>query len=278
MKPNHFPLRYVYKSGIMIFMLVCAFSIQSTGQQLRKLQNDYYTYGEKITYRVFYDAFLTGKVVAGEASLEIKPDPVMISGRPSMHVVGLGRTKGVFNLFFKVVNRYETFIDQEAIAPFLFIRRVNEGGYIINQDVTFNQFQNIARSNKATVKTPPYIQDIISAFYYARTIDFKDAKIGDVFPVDFFLDDSVYVTRIQYAGREIIHTKLGTFSTHKFKPMVLKGTVFSQPYPMTVWISDDKNRVPLLVESGILVGSVKMELIDYTGLKNPMESKIERKR
>ncbi len=269
--------KYVLRNSLRLFLIslfICV-SIVSQAQNLRKVFNESYTYGEKISYRVYYDAILTGKVIAGEASLEIKADPVVISGRPSMHVVGIGRTKGVFNLFYRVNDRYETFIDQEAIAPFLFIRRVNEGGYIINQDVTFNQFQNFARSNKATVQTPPYIQDIISSFYYARTIDFKNAKAGDEFPVEFLLDDTVFVTKILYEGPEVINTVLGTFKTHKFKPMVLTGEVFSQPYPMTVWISDDKNKVPLMVESGIIVGSVKMELINYNGLKNPVSSKIE---
>ncbi len=244
-------------------------------QKLRKVDNKAFERGEKIVYRVYYDSWLLSDVTAGIASLEIDEEYTEIAGRNSMHVVGLGNTKGLFNLFFKVVNRYETYIDAEAIAPLLFIRRINEGGFVKNQDVAFNHFKNLAKSNTATVEIPPYVQDIISAFYYARTYDFTDAKVGDKYDVTFFLDDSVYVSTIIYDGKEVVKTGLGKFNTLRFKPMVLEGTVFSQPYPMTLWISDDENKIPVKLKSGILVGSVKMELIDYRGLKNPMESGID---
>ncbi len=266
------------KINVMKTLFVFLISILSTAylcaQELRTVKNNAYTYGEKLEYRVFYDSFLTGNVTAGIASLEIQKDPAVIANRNTMHVVGLGRTRGLFNLFFRVVNRYETYIDEQAIAPLLFIRRINEGGYIKNQDVTFNQFTNTAHSNTATVNVVEYVQDIISAFYYARSYDASKLKVGDEIPINFFLDDTVYVTKIVYEGKENITTRLGTFRCMRFKPMVLTGNVFSQPYPMTLWISDDENKIPVLAESGILVGSVKMELIRFSGLRNPVTSRI----
>lgn len=247
-------------------------------QQLRKQPNHAFARGEKITYRVFYDSFLTGNVLAGEASLEIRPGNEVIAGRNTMNIVGLGRSKGAFNMFFRVVNRYETYLDEEAIVPLLFIRRINEGGYRKSQDVMFNQLENIAISNTATVKVVPNVQDIISAFYYLRTYDFKNAKVGDEYSVNFFLDDSVYVSKVIFDGRERVNTRIGTFNTLRFKPMVLTGEVFSQPYPMTLWITDDENKIPVLAQSGIIVGSVKMELTDYKGLKNPVTSRVDRPR
>jgi len=260
----------------IFFSLIC---ISIAGyvfpQELRTLKNEAFGRGERIEYRVFYDSFLTGNVTAGIASLEIQKEDKIIANRSTMHVVGLGRTRGIFNLFFKVVNRYETYIDEKAIAPLLFIRRINEGGYVKNQDVTFNQFTNKAISNTATVDVVEYVQDIISAFYYARTMDAENLKIGDEIPINFFLDDSVYVTKIIFEGRENVNTRMGTFRCLRFKPMVLTGTIFSQPYPMTLWISDDKNKIPILAESGILVGSVKFELIKYSGLRNPLSSRLK---
>ena len=258
-------------SAIPIFFLVAPVS----GQDLRKIENNAFQRGEKITYRVFYDSYLTGNVHAGEASLEIRKDNEIIGGRNTMNVVGLGRTKGAFNFFFRVVNRYETYIDEDAILPLLFIRRINEGGYRKSQDVMFNQRENIAISNTATVPVIENVQDLISSFYYLRTYDYTDAKEGDVYDVSFFLDDTVYVSRVMFDGREEVTTRVGRFKTLRFKPQVLTGDVFSQPYPMTLWISDDKNKIPILAQSGIIVGSVKMELTGYEGLKNPLSSKIE---
>ena len=257
----------------VLFSMFCLIKIINC-QDLRVINNEAYQRGEKIIYKVFYDSFVTGHVNAGEASLEIEKEDKIIANRSTMHVIGLGKTKGLFNFFFKVTDRYETYIDEKAIAPLLFIRRVNEGNYKKSQDVTFNHFKKIAISNTKTSNVTAYIQDIISTFYYARTLDVKNVKIGDEFPINFFLDDSVYTTKIVFDGRENIKTDLGTFKCLRFKPMVLSGSIFSQPYPMTLWVSDDKNHVPILAESGILVGSVKMELTKYSGLKNPLSSQI----
>lgn len=262
-----------------MFLSGCVLMIQAhsrplAAQQLRTVENTAYGRGEKLSYRVVYNSRFTGNVYAGDASLEIQPANMMIGGRPSMHIVGLGSTRGLFNLFFHVDNRYETYIDEQTIAPLMFIRRIKEGSYRKHQTVSFDQRNNIATSNTATVEVVPYVQDIISAFFYARTLDISKAKPGDTFPVDFFLDDSVYVTQIEYDGREQITTREGTFNTLRFKPMVLTGKVFSQPYPMTLWISDDKNRIPVLIESGLKVGSIRMELSEYEGLRNPLYSRI----
>jgi hypothetical protein len=262
--------------SIILFFIILPFHVGYTqSKELRLIENTAFQRGEKITYRVFYDSYLTGNVLAGEASLEIRKSNEVIAGRNTMNVIGLGRSRGAFNYFFKVVNRYETYIDQESIAPLLFIRRINEGGYKKSQDVMFNQYDNIAISNTATVETVPYVQDIISAFYYLRTYDFSNAREGDAYSVQFFLDDQVYSTRVIFDGRETVSTRIGSFRTLRFKPEVLTGEVFSQPYPMTLWISDDENKIPILAQSGIIVGSVKMELTSYKGLKNPQTSRIK---
>ena len=266
--------KYIVTTFLLYFVVGAFVANASHGQELRKIENTAFHRGEKITYRVFYDSYLTGNVNAGIASLEIKPDNEVIAGRNTMNVVGIGRTRGAFNFFFRVVNRYETFLDEEAIVPLLFIRRINEGGYRKSQDVVFNQFENIAISNTATVPVIPNVQDIISAFYYLRTYNYDDAKVGDIFDVSFFLDDSVYVSRVVFDGRENVNTRIGTFRTLRFRPQVLTGDVFSQPYPMTLWISDDKNKIPVMIQSGIVVGSIKMELTEFSGLKNPVSSRV----
>ncbi len=260
--------------SLLFLLIITSAPILAQNQNLRTLENNAFQRGEKITFRVFYDSYLTGNVNAGIASLEIRESNEVIGGRNTMNVVGLGNTRGAFNFFFRVVNRYETYIDEEAIVPLLFIRRINEGGYRKSQDVMFNQYENLAISNTATVPVVENVQDIISAFYYLRTYNFDNAQKGDVYDVNFFLDDTVYVSRVVFDGREEITTSIGRFRTLRFKPQALIGDVFSQPYPMTLWISDDENKIPVLAQSGIIVGSVKMELMKYEGLKNPMTSRI----
>jgi len=267
------------KSNILLISVIF-FSI-SVSAQLRQIDNKAFQKGEKLLYKVYYDSFVTGEVIAGECEFEIQKDTRVIAKRNTMHIIVKGVTKGAFNLFYKVRDRYETFLDEEAIVPWLFIRRVDEGGYIIEQDVNFNhynnttQFKNLKKKTSNTSSIPPHTQDILSSIYYMRTIDFTDAKEGDSYPVTFTLDDTVYTTKVFYMGKETLKTSMGTFNTFKVKPMVLTGNVFKDPFPMMLWVTDDENKIPVFAKSQILVGSIKMELISYKGLRNPMKSKIK---
>lgn len=269
------------KTKILIGIFALYYGTIVYSQDFRKINNKAFKPGERIKYRAFYDAVLTGEVNAGIAELEIKKDPVVIQGRKTWHVVGIGKSIGAFNFFFRVVDRYETYLDEQAILPWIFIRRVDEGGYIIKHDVIFDRYRNkvffedkkTGRKNELDV--PADVHDIISAFYYARTIDFSNAKEGDEFSVPFVLDDTLYQSKIHYLGKERITIPLGTFNCIKFKPMMLIGSVFKEPYPMVIWISDDENKIPIKAQSGILVGTVKMELIEYENLANPLKSKVK---
>jgi hypothetical protein len=172
-----------------------------------------------------------------------------------------------------VRDRYESYIDKSALVPWIFIRRIDEGGYVKNQDVSFNHFNNTATSNKLTIPVPENVQDLVSAFYYARTLDFNHAKIGDVFPINAYLDDEVFAMNIKFVGKEKIKTRFGTFNCIKFRPVVLQGRVFKEEEDMTVWVSDDDNRIIIRAEAKILVGSIKMDLKGYSGLANTLTSK-----
>ena len=264
---------------MFVTLLVSTFQLlPSFGQEMRVLSNTAFGPGERLFFRAYYSSALTGNVLAGDATLEIQPHLETMNNREVMRVIGTMHTRGVFSLFFRVNNRFESFLDNAAIAPLFFIRRIQEGSFRKNQDVRFNHSERVAVSNTATVAIPPYVQDLISVFYFSRTLPLNNPQIGDEFAVDFFLDDSVYVTRIVFDGYERITTRLGTFNTMRFKPMVLTGNIFSQPYPMTLWISNDRNRIPVRIQTGLTVGNLKLELSEYSGLRNPVTSKSARQR
>jgi len=178
-------------------------------------------------------------------------------------------------MFYKVRDRYESYFDEDAIIPWYFERRTKEGSYERDDDVVFEHNKNMVTSSYATKTIPDNVQDFVSALYYARTMEFSSFEVGDYFEVDFFLDDSVYVSRVLYDGRDTIKTGVGTFSCLKFKPMVLVGPVFDQPYPMTLWVTDDENQIPVFAESKVSVGSVKIEITYFEGLNNPLTSMVE---
>ncbi len=267
-------ITHIYKILITIGFVMLSHGLLNA-QSMRYVENTAFDRGEKLTFKVYYHSFITGKVTAGEAKLEVKNKSVTKSNRPTYHIIGTGQSKGAFNLFFKVNDRFETFVDEQALIPWYFTRRTREGGFKKDDEVTFRQNNGVAISRRAIKSIPKNTQDILSVFYYARTLDITGMQPNDSFPLAFFLDDSVYVSKIVFLGREQVKTELGTFNCLKFKPMVIKGDVFSEPYPMELWITDDKNRLPVMVSSALIVGYAKMELVNYEGLKNPINSLVD---
>lgn len=260
----------VRKISFLFCLIVLILVSSGFGQKrLRKHKNEAFKPGEVLKFRVHY-----GFIDAGEAIMEIKDKMEKIGNRNCYHIIGIGYSVGAFNFFYKVKDRYETYLDAESLVPWLFIRRVNEGGYIINENVSFNPTKNTATSEKGTFTVPPNIQDMLSTFYYARTLDYTNAQIGQVYPIEAFIDNEVVPMNIKYAGKETIKNRLGTFRCIKFKPLLQTGRVFKEKEEMTVWISDDKNRIPIRLETKVIVGSIKMDLVDYSGLAHPL-AKVE---
>ena len=120
---------------------------------------------------------------------------------------------------------------------------------------------------------PHGIQDMLSAFYYARTIDFTNAKKGDVFEFESFVDEEIYPLRIKYAGDKTIKVEEGKFECMVFHPVVQEGRIFEEDDDLTVYITKDENKIPVLAKAKILVGSIRMELTGYENLKNPVAKK-----
>ncbi len=226
--------------------------------------------GEVLSYRVHY-----GFIEAGVAIIEVKPEIEEIGGRKVYHVVGNGYSKGTFDFFFKVRDRYESYIDKDALLPWLFIRRVDEGGFKFSQNYFFNHYKREVKTEDNQVYSiPDEVHDMISAFYAARNIDFSNAKVGDVFTVMSFVDKELWPLKMKYLGKDEIKTDIGKFKCLKFCPIVQRGRIFKREEDLLVWVTDDKNHIPLRVQAKILVGSIKMDITDIKNNANPL-SKIE---
>ncbi len=233
--------------------------------QLPKSINTAFKEGEVLTYRLHY-----GILNAGGAVLEVKPDLIEVSGRKVYHIVGTGYTTGSADWFFKVRDRYETYLDRDALLPWLFVRRVDEGGYKFSQDYYFNHYtKKVDIGNNEKFDIPAGIQDMVSAFYSARSLDLSAAKPGDVFSITCFMDKEIWPLQIKFIERETIDTDMGKFRCLKFRPIVQKGRVFKSDNDLNVWISDDKNHLPMRVKADILIGSVKMDITSAKNLVNP---------
>src|SRR5690606_27485775 len=120
------------------------------------------------------------------------------------------------------------------------------------------------------------VQDVVSAMYYARNIDFSKLRPDDKIPFFMFLDNEVYNMYIRYVGKEEIKTKYGKYRAIKIKPLLLKGQIFEGGEKMTVWVTDDKNHIPTRVESPLVAGKVKIDMIGHSNLRHPLTSLIKR--
>jgi Protein of unknown function (DUF3108) len=259
-------------SKISICLLVfCCLSFRAHYDEPCGIKNFAFQDGEVVTMKVYYST-LGMYVGAGEATFTTNIE--RFNGKPVYHCTGEGKSYSFFDNFFKVRDKYESFVDTATMLPYKFIRNVDEGGYKKYNNVTFNQSANTAVSTNGVFKTTSCIQDVVSCFYYARNINFDKYKVDDKIPFDMFLDDEVYHLYIRYLGKEKIKTRYGKFNAIKIKPLLIKGTMFEGGEKMTAWIGDDLNHLLLRVESPIAVGSIKVDMMGYSNLRYPLTSLV----
>ena len=246
-----------------------SFSNHSINGDFCGIKNSSFKSGEVVKMTVYYST-MGAYIGAGDATFTTTLE--RLNGKPVYHAVGVGSTYSFFDNFFKVRDRYESYIDTATLLPYKFIRNVDEGGYKIYNNVTFNQTANTAVSTNGVFKITDCMQDVVSAVYYARNIEFDKYKPGDKIPFDMFLDDEIHHLYLRYMGKEKIKTRYGKFRAIRFKPLLVKGTIFEGGEQMNAWVSDDPNHLLLRVESPIAVGSIKVDMMGYQNLRYPVTS------
>jgi len=250
------------------YTLIFFFSLMSIqlseGNDFCITNNFSFQAGEVITYKVFYNV-IGLYVDAGTASFTVSN--TRLNNTPAYHIVGLGTSNPSYDWIFRVRDRYETYIDTASLKPMRF------GGK--DELVNFFHDEQKAISTKGTYPINACMQDVLSSIYFARNIDFSQYKIGDKIPFSMFLDDQVHNIYIRFLGKEVIKTRYGKFNAIKFKPMLIRGTIFEGGELMTVWVSNDFNRIPLRIESPITVGSVKVDMMGYRNLRYPLRSMMK---
>ncbi|WP_212000062.1 DUF3108 domain-containing protein [Chitinophaga sp. HK235] len=259
---------------LLILLSIACITPAHAQNDFCSIRNNSFNAGESITFKVMYNL---GKMYVGAGEAVFTVNLERFANRDVYHITGDGRTFRAYDWIFKVRDKYETFLDTATMQPLKFLRNVNEGGYKIYNNVVFNQAAHQAVSTNGTFTVPPCVQDVISAIYYARNIDFSKAQEGDKIPFAMFLDDQVYNIYIRYLGKEEVNTRFGKFRAIKFKPLLIKGTIFEGGEKMTVWVSDDANKVPLRVESPISVGNIIVDMVNYSNLRHPFTSLLRQR-
>ena len=225
--------------------------------------------GEWFKFKMSY----SGWMKAGEATLKVNED--VLDGKPVFHVVGKGKTTGAISWFFKVKDRYESYFDKEKLIPYRFIRDIDEGGHIKNIEINFDQknqkahVYNIKHNSNKIIDTKPNVQDMVSTFYYLRNnLDVDKLKVDDEIRTDMFFDGENYGFKIKYLGKETLRTEFGKVECLVFRPYVMAGRVFKEEESLTLWVSADKNRIPIRMKANLAIGSLRADLEAFKGLKH----------
>ncbi|MFY9241592.1 MAG: DUF3108 domain-containing protein [Polaribacter sp.] len=243
---------------IAVFVLTTAFAQKSKPA---------FKSGEWLRYKMSYSGFLR----AGSAILEV--EETVYKGKKVFHTIGTGWTSGMIKWFFEVDDRYESYFDKDDVKPYLFKRKIDEGGYKKHRITAFNYDTNKAYiqdflNQKDTIVPFTNVQDMMSSFYFLRNYDVSSLKEGDEIALDMFMDSQVYAFKLRFLGREELRTKFGKVKTLIFRPLVQSGRVFKAQESVTIWITDDANKIPIKMNASLAVGSLRAELEDYKGLAN----------
>lgn len=236
--------------------------------EFRKIDNKAFKVGEKLTFDVKY-----GFVTAGVATMAI-PRMRRIVGRNVYDITFDVNSVPSFDWIYKVRDHYETFVDEEGIFPWRFEQHIREGSFSRDFSAFFDQRNGRAKTSGGEYKIPRYVNDIVSAFYYARTLDFTKLKVGDLIHLENFYKDTVYNLDVKYLGKEQTTVPAGIFNCIIVEPIVVKGGLFKSEGSIFVWLSDDNLKIPVKVKTKVVIGAIDAVLTSYQGLAGPLTSKV----
>lgn len=228
--------------------------------------------GESITFRIHY-----GILTAGSATLTTQK--TTYKGAPHLYVKGTGRTTGAVKAFFKVEDLYESLINIETGLPSFYVRNVKEGSYSQHFETVFNHDNNtLILTDKKTpangskvIKSVKGVQDMLSCFYYLRSKNPNELKVGTVINMNVWIDDEMFPFQLKVVGTENLKTKFGTINCLKIIPSVKSGRVFKEKEGVTMWVSNDTNHIPMLLKAQLAVGSLKASIDDFKNVKYPLK-------
>ena len=243
-------------------------------------KNTSFITGEEVHYEVYYNwAFFWLK--AGNVSFSVREK--QYQKKKYYHFFSVGRSLPEYDWFFMVRDTFQTIVDYNKIASVYFHRQSYEGDYFVESKYTFDYDKKLIYTKTESTRKP-YKEDtlklqnctfdVLACIYYARNINYNNYNINDTIPIRMIIDNEVFDLYIRYLGKETITTKFDeTYDCIKFKPLLVEGTIFSGGEKMTVWVTNDENKIPVMVEAKIVVGYIRAFVTNYYNTRYPVKKR-----
>jgi len=236
---------------------------------VRTVSQRAFAVGERLVYDVGYSF-----IIAGEAVFSI-PSMQTVNGRECFQVLFTVVSTPTFSWIYRVDDRYETLLDSKGIFPWRFTQRVREGKYRYDFTADFDQINHVALTKEGRYPIPPYVHDVVSAFFYTRTMDFSRSRAGERVYLENFYKDTTYNLAVKFLGRQQTEVKAGRFNCIVVEPLIKEGGLFKSEGRILIWLSDDERKIPVKVSTKVVVGSIDAELREYSGVNGPINAKVE---
>ncbi len=256
-------------------LLIVSFGPGNTAEKpktagVRYVTNDAFGLGEQLEYNIGYK-FIT----AGTASFRILPQSIVRNDKKCFDIRFEVRSLKSLDWLYRVQDQYRSVLDIDGIFPHEFEQHIREGDYRRDFAAKFDQVNNIATAGEKQYQIPPFCHDIVSAFYFVRTLDLKSKKKGDIIQLQNFFGDTTYSLGVKILGRQTVTVDAGTFRCIVVEPMVVEGGLFKSDGKIYIWLSDDDRKIPVKVSSKVVIGSIDAELTAYQGLRGSLDARNE---
>lgn len=260
---------------LIVFAVLSSF-VRNEVNTYKGISHNNFGAGEKLDYHVSFGIFSVG-----EANMHIKDKTFTVNGRKCFKVDIHGKTTGLVSWVAKVNDVWGAYVDSAALVPHIAYRKIRENNYKKDELVKFDHNTDMIEYKVVDKKTgkfkdpeffkaPDNVRDMVGGYMYLRTLDFEKFRLGDTIAVNAFFEDTFYDFRIMYQGKDVVKTKLGKINCHKLVPVMPDNKLFDGKNSISVWFSDDANKIPVRIEAKMFVGKAGIEIENTDGLLHPL--------
>ena len=265
---QHFILFLIFFPGA-IAQLNTGDPIQPNRIVIDQKVNDAFQDGEWFRFRMRYGFLNASYATATVRETTFKDQAVY-------HVAATGKTTGFARWFFKVDDYFDSYFEKDIVRPIRFVRNISEGNYKRHVEIDFDHntqsgiMHDLLRKTKTEIDFALNLQDLVSTFYFLRNhFDLEGIQVGETASLHMIYDKKPFAFRFRFLGYENVKTKFGVVPCVKFRPYVEEGRIFKKESGLSLWVSNDNNRIPIKVVAELSVGSLDVDLVGFKGLKHP---------